>query len=133
MKRGTASLEFALAAPVLMLLLLGGLGATLSLWVVTTLHGVAATTARCGALGLAGAPACPDEAATKAKAVAAANATLSPFVTLTAAAVRLGPAATACGTASGSFYTVTITATLPSVLTAPFGETAATVSACFPR
>lgn len=133
MNRATASVEFALAGPVVVALLVGGIAAALALWATTTLHGVAAAAARCGALGSAGAPACASAAATRARAVADATAWLSPFVTVDAAAVTVNAGATTCGTASGAFYTVSITATLPATAGIPFGGRPLTVGACFPR
>lgn len=98
-ERGTAALEFALVAPILFLLLFGGMEAGRLMFVSAAVRAAVADAARCAELGR---PQCRDAAGLAARMEARTRALAAPMA-VPAEALALAPAA--CG--------LRLTATLP--------------------
>jgi Flp pilus assembly protein TadG len=135
-KTATTALEMALVLPVLLTILLGGLEIGLMWWTDGTLQSVAALTARCASIGTT---ACSDPAAY----AASMARTWLPTVTIvtSAEATQSSPAnftvtvatATTCKGATGTFKTVTISAsTWAGVILYPLRGGTDTLTACYP-
>lgn len=124
-RRGIVSLEFAILAAVLIPLTSAIIELGLLLWTQTAMQSVASLTARCAAIG---SPQC--SASVPAYAVSLANNwTLSGAITTANVTVT---SATTCGTASGTFQTVTISFPIWSkMILKPFLPDSFTVSACY--
>jgi Flp pilus assembly protein TadG len=126
-RRGVTSIEFAIAAAVMLTLCLGILDVGLLQWLRSGLQVAAARTARCVALG---ATACSGGA--QAYAVSLAQQWLFPGVVATGNVTIT--TATACGAGAGQYVKVVINA--PSfgsgLLPPPLAASGVTATACYP-
>ena len=127
-RRGVTAVEMAMIAPALLTLTFGAIEIGLLVpWVQGGLQSVAATTARCAAIGSS---ACSN---VQSYAVTQAGTWVMPGV-ITADNVTATSAATSCQGVSGKFYVVTITCPYFATgwLPPPFNDKTVTVSACYP-
>jgi len=126
--RGVTALELGLIAPALLTLTFGAIEVGLLVpWVQGGLQSVAATTARCGAIGSSACSNVPSYA------VSQAGTWIMPGV-ITTSNVTATSAATSCKGVSGKFYVVTITCPYfaSGILPPPLSDKTITVSACYP-
>ena len=127
---GATSLEFAILASALFLLLFGCIEGGLLMWTRGTLQSVAAQTARCSAVT---APLCASASQSKQYAVNLAQSWLGTALIVTADVTITTPSTCGSGNAPGTFQKVIIAA--PSWVGAiayPFGAHSVNVTACFP-
>ena len=124
--RGVTAVEFALVAPTFMMFMFLMIDGARAVWTYQALQEVAATSARCAALGVS---TCNDSTEVKAYAVARAAAN---GVKLTTSAVTLTTAAT-CSSVSG-MTRVTIAATYQGATTKMLPSSVSTLNTegCFP-
>ena len=132
-RRAVSTVEFAMIAPLLITLTFGAIGAGVLVWAMTEMRTIAATAARCGAVGAAG---CTTTAFTRSYAVALASAQIQPGVIAVADVTAVGGAST-CNGFPGKFYTVTIASSYfsqgaLSLIAAPLNFSTISVSACYP-
>jgi len=132
-RRGSITVEFGVIVGLLTTMTLGTIEIGLLMWVRGSLQSVAALVARCGAVGGMGVGDCTTTANTKTYAVVVAESWLFPGV-ITSADVTAVSAATSCKTATGKFYSVSITSSklANGALPVPFSQSMITVSACYP-
>ncbi len=131
-RRGVATMEFAVIGTALIMLTCAIVGGGMALWIMTGLQSVAGTAARCGAVGTT----CTSPAQTQNFAVNLATSQVTGGV-ITASDVQVTSPAAACGSVSGTFYTVAITCRFfatgaMSLLAKPFNFSSFTVSSCYP-
>ena len=131
-RRGSALLEFALIGPMTIVGIMGIIGSGVLVWAIGSLHTVAASTARCGALGTLGVPPCTTPALTQSQAVTLAGNWIYAGVITTSNVTTTPDVATCLGTA-GRFYRVAISTGAFAWLPAPMNGITLNVSACFPR
>lgn len=124
-RRGALSVEMAVAAPVLIMGMMGVIGAGLVTWTKTGLQAAAMTTARCVAVGSAACPTPKDYAVTLAGQWVFAGIISVDDVTVTSA--------TTCNGATGQYTRVEITANhwVNSVLPTPQDTIVLSVTACY--
>lgn len=131
-RRGASALEFGMVAPIVITALLTIVGAGLLTWGVSSLYGVAALSARCGALGVNGTTTCTTTSDTTTYAVNTASSWLFSGV-ISAANVTATASVATCKGVSGNFYQVAISSTKFSTLPPPLSGFTISVSACYPR